>query len=302
MPPSANQQLTCEDPINKPPEELCDKLIELCIELCDMLNGKQEATGATQRKEKMNFSEICTTANELSATEFMEGYDGKNNVPLQHMCCETKLIDAVFEAAIAPYNRTGNRVTETTPFKPGTRSGVRPRAVEKFLFVVLWRMIDDNLKAISYFGKRVSREWRYADQLKKEKFLRDFPKVRGDQRWLETLVHMGDHGYGATVLLSEIFSASSGIMEELVNDGMLEDMKRRITECGPQPRFVKFFSSICFVEGRPQRKVQRKQNPLRLASQLFLLPYDRSSLRLSNTNQTFISTFSPALGTYQSND
>ena len=83
---------------------------------------------------------------------------GEPNFDAQKMACEIKLLDAVFEAALAPYNYAEVMSEDGRPFEEISGSGA-PRALQKFLHVTLQRMVTSNLVSQNYFAHRRSRMW-----------------------------------------------------------------------------------------------------------------------------------------------
>ena len=49
-----------------------------------------------------NMSEYIHEANEMMPAEFSKRFGGEADVKMQRLCYETKVMDAVFEAALAP--------------------------------------------------------------------------------------------------------------------------------------------------------------------------------------------------------
>ena len=96
---------------------------------------------------------------------------------------------------------------------------------------------------MDYLARKKTRFWKTREE-------------RTTQDWSTLIVMQGEDGFGATVLLGRLFAASQAILKKLVNDKLLEAFQALIKKCGPQPRLINLFASICFVEGAPVRVFQ----------------------------------------------
>jgi hypothetical protein len=105
-----------------------------------------------------NLAEALKEVASKTPEEFAVLCTGEPNFDAQKMACEIKLLDAVFEAALAPYNYAEVTSEDGRPFEKISGSGA-PRALQKFLHVTLQRMVTSNLVSQNYFAHRRSRMW-----------------------------------------------------------------------------------------------------------------------------------------------
>jgi hypothetical protein len=163
---------------------------------------------------------------------------GEVNQSIQKLCVETKLLDAIFDAILAPYNQCF--YTEP-PFETAPRSKLVP--VQMYFYLCIQRILVNNHDSMEYFSSRFSRVWRSEDN-------------RQSEAWRNLLVEQCEDGFGATVLLGLLFKSSRQILTKLVNDDLLDRFRSLIKKCGPDPRLISLFASTCWVEGRPVQSFQ----------------------------------------------
>ena len=141
----------------EPPLDMCETLIEVCLQLLDdLIKG---GTGPRRHKNILHHANEAISTMPLAFSEF---FGGDPNAKNQKLALDMKLMDAVFEATLAPYNR----FRQAHPFDAPPGSGM-PKAVQKFLFVVLQRMCHGNKQALLYISKQTIRTWHSAEAIAK---------------------------------------------------------------------------------------------------------------------------------------
>jgi len=216
------------------PVNMCEQLVSLLLDLLDDL-GK----GYPTPRRFENVADFCTEANSLNESTFAQLFGGEINDDVQNLCIETKLLDALFEAVVAPYNQC---FFKKPPFETPVTNHL-PAAVQKYLYVCIQRILLSNQDSMEYFSSRFVRIWRSSTQREREP-------------WRNLLVDQCEDGFGATVLLALLFKSSSRILHKIVNDDLLERFRSLIKKCGPHPRLISLFASTCWVEGRPVQSFQ----------------------------------------------
>ena len=135
----------------QPPIELCEAVVAQCLALIDELHkgdpppSPRHATLADAMKE----------ANNTLPAVFSTFFTGEPHFRMQRFAMEVKLLDAVFDAALAPYNRALN---DARPFQQQVSSD-QPRALAKFLYVTIQCALAGSNSAQEYFAGRSSRAW-----------------------------------------------------------------------------------------------------------------------------------------------
>jgi len=99
--------------------------------------------------------QVMKKANDLAPQDFAKLYPGEPNLMAQKIAIEVKLMDAIFAAALAPYNR---KLNNARPFTAQPMND-HPRALMKFLFVALQRCLFSNQASQFYFCSRSARVW-----------------------------------------------------------------------------------------------------------------------------------------------
>lgn len=222
------------------PVDMCESMVRLLLELIDdLVKGKIRVLRDTRKST----SEFIDDINAASSSNLAELFGGEPSVTNQMCCYESKLLDALFECTLAPYNRVFWRIDSGKgPFtSKAAKRG--PAAIQKLLFVCLERIIADNQTIIGYFSQRSTRVWKG-------------PTERTSDLWRNLTVEQSDDESGAAVLLSLLFSTSAEVLGRLVDDDLLERFKVLIKTCGPHRRLINLFASVCFVESAPVRAVQ----------------------------------------------
>jgi hypothetical protein len=142
---------------------------------------------------------------------------------------------------------------------------------------------------MEYFARAKARVWRKGGKVRELELWRNLlvdqvSLVWQRRNWLrrclfnlaprESFVSrclpQAEDGFGAIVLLAQLFKSSSFILMKLVNDDLMERFKSLIKKCGPEVRLINIFASMCFVEGRPMRGFQEA-----CARKLWMRPLDR---------------------------
>ena len=94
-------------------------------------------------------------ANSSTPQQFADSFTGELNPVAQKIAVEIKLVDALFAAALAPYNRV---LSNARPFAKAPMNEL-PQVLLKFLFVTLQRSFFSNQAAQAYFCSRLARVW-----------------------------------------------------------------------------------------------------------------------------------------------
>ncbi len=115
----------------RPSIEECEEVIEICAQLIDdLIRG--DAPEDQVRDDHAGDNIARATA--MDAATFSTVFGGEPDAKVQGLCCELKLMDAVFECCLAPYNAymKFNGADDNGPFG---RSGVLPpvRSTQKKL-------------------------------------------------------------------------------------------------------------------------------------------------------------------------
>ena len=251
----------CYDPLGAgtPPAEraphlmLCHKVVGACLDLLkDLVKGADAG-----RPRYATEAEAMKDANGTLPAVFAGRFAGEPNGPMQRVAVDCKVMDAVFDAAVASYNRAlwRQRPFEAAPFAE------HPRAVQKFLYVAVQRCLHNNRGGQAYFAARAARSWyspggggggeSQAAAGRAPAAPPLGPAVRQWVLWRDLVIAQGEDALGATVTLSNLLAASGAIVKKLVNNELLERFKGLVAKCGPEPRLLNLFTATCFVEGRP---------------------------------------------------
>jgi hypothetical protein len=155
---------------------------------------------------------------------------------------EVKLLDALFAASVAPYNRalSAARPFEAPPFND------QPRALAKFLHVTQQRAVANNAVAQAYFAARSARVWtpKGGAAAKSDQGVVAPPLLLGSSGgaagphtrtttvrawalWRDIIIAQGEDPLGATVTLAQLLSSSELIVKKLVNNELLDRFKVR---------------------------------------------------------------------------
>jgi len=175
---------------------------------------------------------------------------GAADAEAQRLCVDTKLLDALFEAALAPYNRSFQR----RPFE-GAPPGAR--AVQVLLFYACRSIVGSCRHAQAYVGRRTSRIW-LAELPPLSKSGRRAPRVahaeggahtgeacRRAEKWVNILVLQASDPLGSTELLTDLVRTAN-VLGSGGAAKFLKLVKELIRTVGPQPRreFLHMFG--CF--------------------------------------------------------
>lgn len=212
--------------------------------------------------------------------QFAAFHGGTSSHLLQKMCLELKLLDAVFDCTLAPYNYTAG-IGKQTLFKE-LSNNENFKSVQKFLYVLIQCMVRDNLLAQKYFTEKCSRTWRLIvppNQRRLSILSEENPlalaKLEMEKkylRWRDLIIDHGEETLGATVTLGQLLHSSETIVQRLVNNDLMVRFKTLVEKCGPELRFINLFNAICFIEGRPSRPAQEM-----CVRMLWMNPEDRYS-------------------------
>lgn len=117
------------------------------------------------------------------------------------MMMETKLLDALFEATLAPYNRSFN---SARPFETAPASDA-PRALQKFIWVAIQKVLQENQRCLEYFTAKKSRSWWPVDveAHTPQPFPPILPAVRRAALWRDLISVQGEDPLGPCYRLTQ---------------------------------------------------------------------------------------------------
>ena len=81
----------------QPPLDMCEDMIRVSLDLVDVLTK-----GAAPPRRHKHLMDYIHEANDMMPAEFAALFGGEADAKMQQICYETKVMDAVFEAALAP--------------------------------------------------------------------------------------------------------------------------------------------------------------------------------------------------------
>ena len=189
--------------------------------------------------------------------KFATFFTGDPHEIRQKISCDSKLIDAVFEVAIAAYNRFSKfGIQGKSPFAPRTApkgmsedekdafeeedrmERTSPSFISKLAHVALQRLFKEIEPNEAYFSRR-------------ESLLR----IKGSpipepQKWVRIISSQSEDPLGATVTLSRLLAANATIAKDIVTPPLLKGFLELIQRNGPQPRLIQLFSSVCICAGK----------------------------------------------------
>ena len=235
--------------------KLCEKLVSECLGLIDAFRK-----GAPPKRRHEAMAEHIKEANATLPAQFASFYTGEPNAWAQRIAVETKLLDAVFEAALAPYNRALHAARPFEEFAALTtakknENAEGPRALQKFLYVAVQRCMFDNQRAQEYFSSRSSRVWTASSPIPPSMMNGVAPPLSLARKawglWRNLLISQAEDALGATVSLGNLLQSSEAIVKKLVNNELFDRFKGLVVKCGPEPRLILLFKSLCFVENKP---------------------------------------------------
>jgi len=190
----------------------------------------------------------------------------------QRLAVEVNLLDALFAAALAPYNRSFQR----KPFGDHVASGV-PRAVQMCLYSAAAAVVSGCGHAQRYVGRQASRLWvmPLPDSISGisggsgggSSTAQPAPPAspaaaggstahRREERWVNILVLQSEESLGASALLTDLVRAAKVFASRADADVFLQLVKQLVTGVGPQPRLLGLLSALCFEEGSASRANQ----------------------------------------------
>ena len=247
------------------PNDIVESCITVLLRLMDhVTKGDGFGSGVASLMKKPT-SEWIPKANSMLPTEFTSLFIGQPDVPYQNKIIECKIMDTVFDMALAAYNRylrldESGQLLSAAPASsadahPWTTGDGKPRgimtkskALQKFLHVTLQLFFNSNYRAQIYFSGRTSKFLELASTGSNGAIA-----VKVDERtpWLQIIASQAEDPLGATVTLSKLFDNNERIIAAVVDVPLLQRFCRLITKCGPQPRFLRLFESICVAHGSP---------------------------------------------------
>ena len=115
------------------PVDMCKPLVRLLVALVEDLSIK----GTARDTSDFSDSELSREALDLNITDLSALYNsGEINSPAQSIAVDVKLLNVLFDAALAPYNRCYFAREGDGPFGRKPASGL-PKAVQRLIFVCL---------------------------------------------------------------------------------------------------------------------------------------------------------------------
>ncbi len=214
-------------------------------------------------------------ANDTLPAGFSKKFEGEPDGPIQDLCRDLKLMDAVFAVAAVPYARasdlaaaaaaarkSGKATTSTSSAAEEQEEAARlaasmpfvagdpimfggARAIQKFAHVALQTLVAENSSSQAYFGKR-------------NLLVTTATKKVGEAPpfWMDNLLFTLDDPLGSAVTLAKLLSSSPDLMARYATPELVERFADMVRRLGPQPRLLNFFSAISAVGGRPVKANQ----------------------------------------------
>lgn len=165
-------------------------------------------------------------ANQLDPLSFADLFRGFPDAFVQQVFRDVKLLDAVFNLAMAAYHRFP---PDENPWVKDDMEG--PRAVQKFSYVLIQRLCDGNDANEAYIGRRKLKSFRDGTS-----------SDDASPSMMELLrTHLIDP-LGASTTLSMLLSDNSGLMKKYAEPSLVNEVSTLIQVSGPQSRFINFFS------------------------------------------------------------
>ena len=137
------------------PLGLCEAVCASCLDIIDLLRRGLPPP----RRHNGSVPESMKEAHASKAVAFSTFFGGEPDMRMQKMACELKLLDAVFSAAVAPYNYAAAALRRGGPFNSKIPGVELLSAVQKFLFVTVQRCIIGNVWTQEYFASHRARTW-----------------------------------------------------------------------------------------------------------------------------------------------
>jgi hypothetical protein len=233
------------------PLHMCEAVVSQCVDLIEDLRKGEEVAPLKGR----NVPEMIKEANTLKAGDLPARYAGESDVRLQNMAYELKLLDAVFDAALAPYNFARITLPDARKYFTTPPGNQKPRAAQKYLNVVIQRIIDENPASQRYFSSHSARLW-FGEACSSETGKGGGNLHRSWELWRNAVMSQGEDTLGAMVTVKMLLTASKAIVSKIVNNDSVLRFMELFRQCGPEERLVNLFTAICTVEKRPLRTNQ----------------------------------------------
>ena len=247
-----------------PPINLVENCIKITLEVMDKVTKGDGFGSGLVALLKKPMNELIMLANSTLPTKFSSFFIGVGDRAYQDKIIDCKVMDIIFDMCLSPYIRflrmdaSGRQYLSTpqdskdvNPWVDGSghirHNMLRPKALQKFLNVALQLCFNENYRAQVYFSKRRSR---FAELVEIGDNGERKVKLSAES-WLSIIASMSEDPLGATVTLSKLFDNNEKIISSVVNPDLLQRFSDLIVKCGPQPRFLRFFESICATSGSP---------------------------------------------------
>jgi hypothetical protein len=145
--------------------QLCDSLAGHCLDLIKAFRrGAESFSHDRDQIAKEHFMAIMMETSYMAPAALAQLFGGDRDVKMQKLAHELKLLDALFNAIIAPYNwrsksqwKTDARLTRH-PFDSSPMDG-KPLAIHRLLHIAVQKALQGNIGAQTYFSHRKSRVW-----------------------------------------------------------------------------------------------------------------------------------------------
>jgi hypothetical protein len=174
---------------------LVEPLVGSCVQFVEDL-GKS-STGTERPKQAIKTLELIKLANSRSPIDFFGHFAGEVVGTLQTLACDLKLTDALLGCALAAYDRVR---WSRRPFEQGVANNGAPRALQKFLYMTLDKILTENTQAQIHFSKGSSPVSLDPSKLEDWKAI-DLNK-RHIVEWSSLLIMQSEDAFGAAVLLT----------------------------------------------------------------------------------------------------
>jgi hypothetical protein len=141
----------------------CESLMEHCLDLI----GEFRKSGNSPHFQHISKTAFLATMKEsyhMVPATLAQLFSGEPDPRMQKLAYEVKLLDALFNAIIAPYNwwsRSGwihDATRGRHPFELSPMDG-NPQAVHRLLHTAVQKVLQGNIGAQTYFSFRSSRVW-----------------------------------------------------------------------------------------------------------------------------------------------
>ena len=164
-------------------------------------------------------------------------FAGEPNPATQKACRDLKVIDAVFEASKAPYDRYASPWEAESPEAKAFRAF---QVAQKFVHVCLRRLCADSRENENYFGRRHIIP---LDGSKPPSSRADFQPIS----YMNALLDQVQDILGAAQTLTSFLDFNEDLVEKYTSASLVKRFLEMIEDLGPQPRLLQFYEAICSI-------------------------------------------------------